>query len=368
MKTILQIISDSNIGGAGRSLINYLRYEDRSCFRSHVVLPRNSALKPEIEGMGIPIYEIDAIADKSMDVSAIAPLRQIIKEVKPDLIHTHGSMSGRIAAKLCGRKVIYTKHCAFPLGKLMRSIPGQCASKAMDLCLSDGAIAIGDSVREILLQSGVPDRKIHVLYNGVTPLVKPGKEQREQVRQGYGFQEEDFVLGILARIETYKGHGVLMEAVEQLIAQGRNVKLLVAGEGTYEEELRRRAQALPAGSVHFAGFVSDVEKALWAMDLQINASTESETSSLSLLEGMSLGLPAVVSDVGGNPVLIQDGENGRVVPRRNSGALAECVAELMDDPEQLRKLSAGAEKIFQERFTGACFAEHVQNVYRTVLK
>ena len=203
MKTILQIISDSNIGGAGRSLINYLRYEDRSCFRSHVVLPRNSALKPEIEGMGIPIYEIDAIADKSMDVSAIAPLRQIIKEVKPDLIHTHGSMSGRIAAKLCGRKVIYTKHCAFPLGKLMKSIPGQCASKAMDFCLSDGAIAIGDSVREILLQSGVPDRKIHVLYNGVTPLEKPGKEQREQVRQEIldGTYETDTDVNIAMQVD-----------------------------------------------------------------------------------------------------------------------------------------------------------------------
>ena len=368
MKTILQIISDSNIGGAGRSLINYLRYEDAENFRSHVVLPRNSALKPEIEKLGVPIYEIDAIADKSMDVSAIGILRQIIKEVKPDLIHTHGSMSGRIAAKLCGRKVIYTKHCAFPLGRLMSSPPGHLAVKTMDACLSDGVIAIGDSVREILLESGVPGRKIHMLYNGVAPLEKADQAQRKAARQACGFGDEDFVMGILARVETYKGHAVIMDALEQLIDQGRNVKLLVAGQGSYEEELRRRAAALPEGSVHFAGFVRDVERALWAMDVQINASTESETSSLSLLEGMSLGLPAVVSDVGGNPVLIQDGENGRVVPRKDSKALAACVAELMDDAQQMERLSAGAERIFRERFTGECFAHNVQDVYRRVLK
>lgn len=76
--------------------------------------------------------------------------------------------------------------------------------------------------------------------------------------------------------------------------------------------------SFPQGTVFFAGFIERVERALWAMDAQINASTESEGTSLSLLEGMSFGLPAVVSDIGGNPLLIQDGENGLVFPNRDS--------------------------------------------------
>ena len=67
MNTILQVISDTNIGGGGRSLLNYLSCQDRSQFQSQVVLPRGSALKGPVEALGVPVHEIDAMADRSMD-------------------------------------------------------------------------------------------------------------------------------------------------------------------------------------------------------------------------------------------------------------------------------------------------------------
>jgi len=368
MTTVLQIISDTNIGGGGRSLINYLRFQDKKNFRSCVVLPRRSALKAPLEELGAEIFEIDAMADKSMDFKAIGPLRRIIREVNPDLIHTHGAMAGRLAARLCGHKVVYTKHCAFPPGKLLSSPPGRLAGWVMDACLSDGVIAVGDFTKEILMQGGIPEKKIHVMFNGVAPLNKPTYEQRQAQREEYGFGPEDFVVGILARVEEYKGHDTLFNAAEKLMAQGRKVKLLVAGEGSEEHVLRLRALTFPQGSVFFTGFVQQVEKALWAMDVQVNASTESETSSLSLLEGMSIGLPAVVSDVGGNPKLIRDGENGLVFPRRDEKSLAKCIAQLMDDPEKLREMSRRSEEIFQKEYTGEIFAKHMEDVYKRILK
>ena len=214
MNTILQVISDTNIGGGGRSLLNYLSCQDRSQFQSQVVLPRGSALKGPVEALGVPVHEIDAMADRSMDLSAVAPLRRVIRAVDPDLVHTHGSMSARMAARLCGKKVIYTKHCVFPLGRVMGSPVGRLAGHVLDACLSDGAIAVSPSVRELLLQSGVPDRKIHVLFNGVAPLAAPTEEERTALRAEYGFGPEDFVVGILARVEEYKGHSVLLDAAE----------------------------------------------------------------------------------------------------------------------------------------------------------
>lgn len=368
MITILQVISDTNIGGGGRSLLNYLRRQDRSGFRSHVVLPRGSALAEPVRALGVPVHEIGAMADSSMDLRAVGPLRRVIREVRPDLVHTHGSMSGRIAARLCGCRVIYTKHCVFPLGPFLSSPLGRLTGRLADACLSDGAIAISPSVRELLLQSGVPDRKIHVLYNGVAALEKPSGDQRDALRRTYGFDREDFVLGILARVETYKGHDVLLEAVRLLLERGRRVKALIAGDGGDLDRVRREAESLPPGTAVFTGFLTQVERALWAMDLQVNASTESEGTSLSLLEGMSMGLPAVVSDVGGNPMLIRDGENGLVVPRRDPAALADAVAGLMDDPERMGRMSRRAEEIFQEQFTAESFAKHMEDVYRTVLK
>ena len=89
---------------------------------------------------------------------------------------------------------------------------------------------------------------------------------------------------------------------------------------------------------------------------------------MALLEGMSLGLPSIVSDYGGNPWLVKDGDNGLIFPSRDSRALAGCVARLMDDPALLRRLGEGAKRSFEENYTGEIFAKHVEDVYRDVLK
>lgn len=369
MIRVLEIISDTNIGGGGISLLNYFKYYDRSRFQISVVVPRGSALVERIREIhGVDLYEIDAMADKSMDRAALKPLRRLIRQIDPQLVHTHGSLVGRIAARMEKRKVIYTKHCAFAATGLKATAPGRLLVGAMDRLLSDGVIAVGPSGRRILRASGIADARIYEMQNGVEPMPQPTAQEREAARTAYGFGPEDFVLGILARVEEYKGHPVLLDAVKKIVASGHPVRLLVAGDGSYMSALKEQAKELPEGAVVFAGFVRDVKKALWAMDLQVNASTESENGSMSLLEGMSMGLPALVSDIGGNPSLILDGENGLVFPNRDSTALAEKTIRFMDDPQLRTKLSSGAEEIFKTRFTGEIFAKNIEDVYLDVLK
>lgn len=368
MIRVLNIISDANIGGAGRVLLNYLRCADRMSFETGVVLPRNSALLPRLRELDVPVYEVDGMADRSLAPKAVPELCRAIGDFQPDLVHTHGSLSGRVAARLKGRKIVYTRHCAFPPGKLASSPPGRLANRVMDACLSNGAIALGDAARDMLVQTGIPERKIRVLLNGVAPLPAPTTGERERSRARFGFGPEDFVLGILARIEPYKGHEVLLDAAGALLEQGRRVKVLIAGSGSAEPGIRLKAAGLPSDTVIFAGFVEQVEEVLWAMDVQVNASTESEASNLSLLEGMSMGLPAIASDVGGNPLHIFDGENGLLVPRGDSLALARAASRLMDSPEELERMRRRALEIYQSRFTGEAFARNIEDFYRNILK
>lgn len=81
----------------------------------------------------------------------------------------------------------------------------------------------------------------------------------------------------------------------------------------------------------FAGFVEDVTPLMNITDIQVNASYGTEATSLSLLEGMSLGIPAVVSDFGGNPGVITDGENGLITPQKDADALADALIRLCGD-------------------------------------
>ena len=89
---------------------------------------------------------------------------------------------------------------------------------------------------------------------------------------------------------------------------------------------------------------------------------------MALLEGMSLGLPSIVSDYGGNPFVITQGQDGLIFPSRDSSALADAMAQLIDHPQLCQQLGTHAKETFQHRFTGQVFARNTEQVYRTILK
>ena len=88
MIRVLNIISDTNIGGAGRVLLNYLRYSDRSRFETLVALPRGSLLKGPLEEAGGLVREVDGIADRSYHRDDVKVLRKLIAQERPALVHT----------------------------------------------------------------------------------------------------------------------------------------------------------------------------------------------------------------------------------------------------------------------------------------
>ena len=369
MIRVLNIISDTNIGGAGRVLINYLQYADREQFDTAVALPRGSLLKAPLEELHTTVYEVDGIADRSYDRGDVKVLRELIRRVDPDIVHTHGALSGRIAAKQCGKKIVYTRHSAFPVPAKLRYPPGRWVNKWMNEHYADRIIAVSPAAAANLTDAGVSPRKITVMMNGVAPVERAGPEACRTFRAKYGLQEGVFTAGILARIEPYKGHLHIVEAAQQLKGEGRKLQVLIAGTGGYEEELRGEVSRRGLeDTVFFLGFQSDVAPVLSVLDVQLNASYGTETSSLSILEGMSMGLPAVVSSYGGNPWLIDDGEDGLIFPNRDSAALARCVARLMDEPDTLRHMGERAVEIFHRRFTGQIFAKNVEQVYLDLLK
>ena len=118
----------------------------------------------------------------------------------------------------------------------------------------------------------------------------------------------------------------------------------------------------------FTGFISDVDKLMSITDVQANASFGTEATSLALLEGMSLGIPAVVSDFGGNPGVIKNGQNGYIVPKQNSKALADNLEVLLTDQKLYDYMSQGAKKIFQKTFTAQAMTKQTEQVYLDLMK
>ncbi|MBQ3135207.1 MAG: glycosyltransferase family 4 protein [Oscillospiraceae bacterium] len=369
MIKVLNIISDTNIGGAGRVLLNYMSRTDREHFDVSVAVPRGSLLKAPLEDLGTTVYEVPGLADRSYHKDDVKALITLIRQVDPDIVHTHGALSGRIAGRRCGKVVIYTRHSAFPVPAKLKYPPGRWVNKWVNEYYSDHIIAVSPATAENLTDAGISPKRITIMMNGVTPVARKSPEECAALRERWGIELDDFVLGILARVEPYKGHLHILEAMKLLAEQGKKVRLLVAGTGSFEAKLK--ASALEMGvsdRVVFLGFQGDVSAVLSVLDLQLNASYGTEACSMALLEGLSMGLPAVVSTYGGNPWLIDDGETGLLFENRNSAALAACIARLMDEPQTLDRMKARCVEVFSQRFTAEIFAQNTEKVYYNVLE
>ncbi len=98
-RKVLHFVSDTNIGGAGKYVITYCKNYNQEQFSICVVVPCNSKLIPELKKCHVEVMEVDGLKDCSLDIKAIGKLKRIIQEQKPDIVHTHASLSARIAAK-----------------------------------------------------------------------------------------------------------------------------------------------------------------------------------------------------------------------------------------------------------------------------
>lgn len=369
MYKILNIISDRNIGGAGKCLINMAKYYDKKKFLMETMVPAGSALIPELTAFGMKIYEVDAIKDNSFSFDDIKTLKKQIKEINPDLVHTHGALSGRVAAKRAGKPVVFTRHSVFEVNPKLKKGIGRFLNKRINEHYADAIIAVTEAAKKNLTDGGISPELIIPMDNGVDPVKRRSDGEVAAFKNKWNIGDDDFVMAIMARLEVYKGHLLLVEAAADLAAEGRKFKLIIAGTGTFEAELKQQvAEKGLQDYIIFLGFTKEVPLILSAIDVQMNASYGTEASSIALLEGLSMGVPVIASDYGGNPYSIDDGEDGLLFKSRNARDLAAKIRLMMDDSAFRGRLGRQAKEIYLRRFTGEIYARNVEAVYKKVLE
>lgn len=359
MPLIAHVISDTNIGGAGKWLLSFLK--EAHSFDYVAVVPEGSELLPSLREIGVRCCVGTGFADKSLSFEGIISLRRILARLKPDIVHCHAALSARIAARLIGSKIVYTRHSVFEPSKRLTSFPGKQAAGLINNCLADSIIAVSPAAALNLKATGVDKRKIRVVYNGVAP-VEPGTVDRAR----FGLKPDDFVCSIIARIESYKGQEYALRAA-YLLRNYPNIKFLIAGAGGDEKRIKQIKDDLSLDNVIFTGFVTDIESIERITDVSVNTSFGTEATSFSLIECMSLGLPSIVTDYGGNPFVIKNDINGIVIPVKNAKALAEAVLSLYNNKSLCAKLGEGAKRVYSKRFTIDNMVHDTEQVYKLLL-
>ena len=362
---VLHIISDGNIGGAGILLLNLLRHFDPSRVESVVALPRGSALCERVAATGTPYLELESPCDRPR-LSSVRELRRMIRAVDPAIVHTNAAVSARIAGRFCRRAVVYTRHCCFPPSGFWRDPLLRAAGGLCNRMFYDRVIATAESAAENLTACGVPRRHISVIVNGTDGVRPVSEEEKRRWRERLGIRPEDFCVGICARLEPCKGHDTFLRAARLVrrILPGVRFRFLLMGTGSLMGSLRRRSDELGlSDAVIFTGFLPDPAPVYRLLRIHVNCSCGTETSCLAVSEGMSAGLPTVLTDFGGNPAMLGSSGAGFCVPVGNAFALAEAICRIASRPALESAMSARARKRYEESFTAARMTDQLTAVY-----
>ncbi|HKY31764.1 MAG TPA: glycosyltransferase family 4 protein, partial [Candidatus Polarisedimenticolia bacterium] len=271
------------------------------------------------------------------DWRGMAALRRSVRRLRADVFHAHLSspiegIPVLAAARAGGARIVLTTEHApthFPLERFYSRAAKRIASRALDavvaVCASDAAF-----LRDAF---GVPERLLRVIPNGVDPVRPDPDRSAAREARGVGGAAGP-VVGFLGALEPKKGVLDLLEAFEQMEAEGR--ALLLAGEGSLEHEVRRRTEA-PGPRVVALGREEDLPGFMASIDLFALPSHQ-EAMPLALLQAMSAARPIVASRVGGIPEALGEGAAGRLVEPGRPEALARALDDLWRAPVEARRL------------------------------
>lgn len=360
-KKVIHVLTDKNFGGAGRWVLNYLRYHDRDNYEVKVLLPKGSILVPRVEAEGVTVIEMEAMSDQSLDKKALRPMLKLFKEEKPDVVHTHASLTARLGAKLAGvKKIILTKHCMDqPATGMKKEI-----KKIINKTLSHQLIAISKAVEEELYQSGLTGKEVTLIYNGIIPLQPSKEEEKQALRQKLGIPVEHQVIGQIGRLEEVKGADLFLQAAIDVVKSKDHVTVLMIGTGSLEESMKAQVKEEGLeGRILFTGYLENVEPYLNIMDLNVMAS-RSEALCLSIIEGMSLGIPAVGTDAGGIREVIIQGKTGELVPCQDVEAMSKTIKKILKEDTKLQSYGEEGLKHVEANFTAKKMAAQVEALYQ----
>jgi glycosyltransferase involved in cell wall biosynthesis len=327
------------------------------------VAPEHGAFVDLAGREGFPVELLDV--RRTIRLGAAWRLRRLLREQGADVLHTHTQVApnvlGRIAARLAGTAAVSHLHIEnyFRPQRIPRAVLRALDNATARLCAR--VIAVSEDTRRALVEQGYPARLIDVVPNGIE---LDGTRETGDLRLELGIPVDAPVVGEVARLCDVKGQRELIEALArlpgaQLVLVGRDLEQ----GGAYQARLEREAERLGVRErVHFAGFRPDAADLLGQLDVFALPSW-TEGLPVTILEAMARRRAVVATSVGGTPELVADGETGLLVPPRDSGALADALGRLLEDPELRARMGEAGYRRVADRFAADTMTRRVLEVY-----
>ena len=281
---------------------------------------------------------------------------RIFRASPPDVVHLHNptpTIYAALAARTAGvPSIISTRHSLVgpPLNKIVE------LKYALAACFCDWVVGICEATTSNVKSiRSAPASKIVRVYNGASALARVPKEQCPP--------KNGFTLIYVGRLEPVKNHSLLLNSFRAALSSMPDLRLWMVGDGSERKPLEALAVQLDiAAQVTFWGQQLDVAPFFSAADAFI-MSSRSEGLPMSLLQAFSLGLPAIVTDVGGMAEVVRLANAGCAVPPAYPTEMAAAILRLAGTPSERAQFSRNAEAAFHSYFTLEAMADAYMHLY-----
>jgi glycosyltransferase involved in cell wall biosynthesis len=351
MLTIAHVVDSMEMGGAEKLTATLCRLQRDRCHTASVhCLYGVGVLGEELRAEGFEVL----LHRPSAFLHLMRSLYRAFRHSRPNVVHCHNATAAIIAAfpaRLAGVKtVIVTRHgLVKPPYQIRRELKFALASR-----WCDWIVGVCEGTRTNLLAApfAARDKIIHI-YNGACPL-----DVRAVPRTKRGF-----TLLYVGRLAPLKDHATLLRAVALTRSHHPDVQLWIVGDGPLEPSLRKLTQELGlSNSVTFFGEQIDVSPFMMAADLFVSSSV-TEGLPVSLLEAMSVGLPAVVTDVGGMGEIARLSGAVTLVPSSDPQGMASALSGAIARRQELPKMGQLASFCYEQYFRPERMLDDYMNLY-----
>ncbi|MBN1538726.1 MAG: glycosyltransferase family 4 protein [Candidatus Thermoplasmatota archaeon] len=229
-------------------------------------------------------------------------------------------------------------------------------------------VSTGTSIRDQLISYGVPSDKI-ITYPSLNPEIP--LEVRKSIKQKPFRHDGDMELLCISALRPYKGVEYLLESMRMVQGRDPSIKLTIIGEGGMRDELLGYMKKHGITNTTLRGFVPDYHDVLRMMakcDILVLSSASDEGNPRVILEAFQFERPVIATAAGGTPELIENGENGILLPPREPKAFAEAILRLSGDQGLREKLGKNGRRFLEKLPTWDDLASDILKVYRDIWK
>lgn len=319
----------------------------------------------------VTIPEMGRSISPLKDLQAYTKLKQLIRDFKPDVVHTHAAKPGalgRLAASACGvPAIVHTYH-----GHVFHSYFNKLTSsfyintERFLASKSSAIVAISEAQKKELVEDFkiAPAGKFRVIPLGLDldRFQQQVAEKRRAFRDEFGLDEDTIAIGIIGRLVPVKNHSLFLQAIHHVLQNStRKIKAFIIGDGETRADLEKGAAALgipfsvQTDTVHphplvFTSWRSDVDTINAGLDI-VTLTSFNEGTPVSLIEAQAANKPIVSTRVGGIGDIVVEGKTALLADLSDPELFCRHLLQLVQDDDLRQTLGSNSQTYVMQRFS-----------------